>query len=193
MVDNIAICGSHPATLRLAPKMGEPGWKRFMCSPRNFGEAADVWFEVRPLENLRKEWPWHETWLAKQPRVMMNRVYPEIPGSEAYPIEAMRAEFGGYFWTSTVALMLAQAIMEAPKTIGVFGVMMSTDEEYSLQRPGFHYFVTEARRRGIEVTTPPAAAHILETPEREGFDEAVDPTLQDDAFLTVAAPEQKVA
>ena len=45
--------------------------------------------------------------------------------------------------------MLAMAIEQKPEAIGIWGVDMSADEEYSHQRPGCHYFIQRAQELGI--------------------------------------------
>ena len=52
----IAILGSHPATVQLAP-FADPGWRIYSCSPHNVEKRTlprvDQWFEVHePLETV---------------------------------------------------------------------------------------------------------------------------------------------
>jgi hypothetical protein len=63
--------------------------------------------------------------------------------------------FVPYMFTSSIAYMLAMAIVRAQQegisTIGLWGIMQQTDNEYAYQRPGIQYFLSEAQRRGIKV------------------------------------------
>lgn len=64
-------------------------------------------------------------------------------------------EFCPYMFTSSIAYMLAKAIVDCEandiKQIGIWGVMQSSDNEYVYQRPGIQYFLWEAMQRGIKV------------------------------------------
>ena len=92
---------------------------------------------------------------------------PEIKNAVLYPIDRIEEKFSSYFLTSSLALMMALAIDEIEEArkqpgydgsddvIGLWGVDMSANEEYAYQRPGCHFFVLEALRRGIGVYLPP--------------------------------------
>jgi hypothetical protein len=78
-----------------------------------------------------------------------------FPTSVAYPKDAMLAEFGPYFFTSSLSWMFALAIMSGATEIALYGVDMSAAEElYTNQRAGCHFFIHEAKKRGIIVTIP---------------------------------------
>ena len=95
-------------------------------------------------------------YLAKLPTpVYMLEPLPQFPTSVSYPKDEMLAEFGPYFFTSSLSWMFALAIMSGATEIGLWGVDMSASEEiYSHQRAGCHFFIHEARKRGIVVTIP---------------------------------------
>lgn len=95
----------------------------------------------------------------------------EVPKSVAYPRAEAVAEFGPYFFTSSIAWMWAKAILEKPEEIGMWGVDMSAHAEYADQRPGCHYFIQEAQKRGIKVTVP-HESDIMQAPPPYGFCEA---------------------
>lgn len=69
-----------------------------------------------------------------------------------YPYEAIFDAFGRYL-TSSVAYMLALAILNDAEEIGIWGVDMNEDE-YGHQRPNFEYLIGFAKGRGIKVTIP---------------------------------------
>lgn len=84
---------------------------------------------------------------AQQPdgSVVQQRV--EVPNNDGM--------FAPYLFTSSIAYLLAKAIDDCEQTgirqIGIWGVMQSSETEYTYQRPGVQYFLWEAQRRGIQV------------------------------------------
>lgn len=166
----IALLGSQPQSVKLAP-FDDRSWEIWVCSPANspYGGGSlsriDVWFDLHYYrEQFRKgEDEWF-AYLATQPKVYMQRVEPEIPNSVEYPIADMKAMFGPYFWTSSVAYMTALAISLKPEEIGFWGVDMAGNEEYGFQRAGCHYFIQRALEAGIKVTVPPESDIIEPSP-----------------------------
>ncbi len=159
----IALLGAHPASLANAP-FKDTSWDIWACSFRNVGQVPrhDVWFELH-------EPPGHEkyvSWLARQSNVMVRSEKGKtwVPNASVYPEAEMRERFGPFFFTSSIAYMLALAIAQRPKVIGLWGVQMAQAHEYAYQRPGCHYFIQKARDAGIEVRAPRA---ILEPPKEE--------------------------
>ena len=185
----IAIMGSAPSSLRLAP-FGDPSWKIWGCSPGLFPNVprVDAWFELHRWEPpvignpaLQKPWfsPEYVLWMAKQKLVWMKDKVPEIPNSHPYPESEIRHLFGDYFFTSSIAWMLAMAIdqiitarearearnllpmdgtMSAdiePDAIALYGVDMAADEEYGYQRAGCQHFVSLAHLLDIQIIVPP--------------------------------------
>lgn len=67
----------------------------------------------------------------------------------------MDGVFCPYMFTSSIAYMLAKAIVDCEaqgiKQIGLWGIMQQSETEYTYQRPGIQYFLSEAMRRGIRV------------------------------------------
>jgi hypothetical protein len=93
--------------------------------------------------------------LHKHPRVYIAEKDNLLPSGIIFPWRELVNEFGDYFFTSSVAWMLAHAIKQKPEKIGLWGVDMSASEEYGYQRAGCHYFIQRARERGIDVYAPP--------------------------------------
>jgi hypothetical protein len=98
----------------------------------------------------------------------MGEHIPEVPSSIRLPLEQLVDEFGPYCWTSSLAYMMAFAIMliqmdraipgREPDTvdcIGMWGVDMAADEEYAYQRTGCQHFLGLAKSIGIEIVLPP--------------------------------------
>lgn len=166
----IALLGSAPSSLHLAP-IDDPAWQIWGCSPgaypaigthvRNLG----AWFEMHRWEPpvigvAQKQVPWfspeYVAWMASLPcPVWMYQSVPEIPSSQAYPVEEMLKQFGPYFFTSSLAWMFAMALILKPEEIALFGVDMSATEEWGNQRNGCHYFIQLAEASGIKITVPP--------------------------------------
>ena len=96
--------------------------------------------------------------------------------------DRIEEKFSSYFLTSSLALMMALAIdeieqdravrkTETDDVIGLWGVDMASKDEYILQRSGGHYFIQEAKRRGIKVTLP-KESDLLQPPALYGFDDS---------------------
>ena len=85
------------------------------------------------------------------------------PNAMAYPDAEMKERFGPFFFTSSIAYVLAYAIAQKPEAIGLWGVHMASREEYEYQRAGCQYFIQRARECGIAIAVPPAS-RLLEPP-----------------------------
>lgn len=81
---------------------------------------------------------------------VMQRRQVEVPNMDGF--------FNPYMFTSSIAYMLAKAIVDCKdngiKQIGIWGVLQASETEYTYQRPGIQYFIVEAMRRGIQVACP---------------------------------------
>ncbi len=180
----IALIGSAPSSIHLAPYQN-PEWDIWGCSPGAYPilarERVTAFFELHRWEppvigrgDLQVPWfsPEYCAWMAglKVP-VWMAEVVPEVPNSVRYPREQMIAEYGPYFFTSSLSYMLAMALMlDDVGEIGLWGVDMSATEEWGYQRAGCHHFLTIAWKRGIKVTLPPES-DLLQPPMLYGIGE----------------------
>jgi hypothetical protein len=172
----IALLGSAPSSDKLAPYR-DLNWEIWACSPQNFSAPrVDAWFEIHNLD--RKIVPGNEPYfncIQRHPRVYVAQPDPRLPNGIQYPKDEVYKFFGNYqfldsFFQSQVSYMLAWAIMQKPKTIGLWGIDMAAAEEYGQQRPGCHYFFIEAEKRGIEIVAPPQS-DILEPLPPYGYKE----------------------
>jgi len=68
-----------------------------------------------------------------------------------YPLEDIKRELDGRYFTNTVCYMLAMAAYEGYERINLFGVDMKTRHEYLLEKGGVEHWVGFARGCGIEV------------------------------------------
>lgn len=168
----IAVLGSAISSVSLAP-IFDPTWEIWACSPANKGMArCDVWFElhnvvVKEREGL-KEWL---EYLKKQPKVYMQTVLPDYPGSIEYPLEAILEKWGPYWWTSQIAFMLALAIEQKPAAIGLYGIDMAANSEYNQQRLACQYFVQHIVKSDIKLVVPPES-DLLEPAPLYGYCES---------------------
>lgn len=146
-------------------------WEIWCCSPGTYGivPKIDRFFEVHRWEPGQA---WFSPEYCQFLREFRGPVYvggdiPEIQNQVRYPTNDAEEKFSAYFLTSSLSLMFALAIMEIEAaretrtetgivdTIGMWGVDMSAGEEWEYQRPGCHFFILEALRRGIRVFIPP--------------------------------------
>lgn len=86
------------------------------------------------------------------------------PSARPFPKAAIEAEFGRYF-TSSPAWMLAHAIMRGAKEIHIYGIHLSTEQEYIEQRPNFEYLMGRVLGRGKLKTTVSDGLRRYETPD----------------------------
>ena len=168
--DKIAIIGSAPDSIALAP-FDDPSWALWCCSPGAFATVAsrrsDVWFEThryQPSQPGKAGAPGTRPWFSPEFHaflraypgpVFLSQTHPDIPNSVRIPFEALIEKYGPYHFTSSIALMLAMAIDQQPKAIGLWGVDMSASEEYGYQRPGCQHFIGMAAALGIQIALPP--------------------------------------
>lgn len=154
----LCLLGSAPSSLRLAP-FGNMNWAMCGCSPGVYGVAprTEAWVELHRYEPGQ---PWFSPeyceFLANHPGpVWMAEERPEIPHSIILPLPELIQKYSPYFFTSSLAYMMAMAIECGFKRIALFGVDMAAASEYKDQRLGCQFFALQAKARGIEVGVPP--------------------------------------
>lgn len=134
----------------------------------------DAWFQLHDIDathpNDKEE---HLDWLKGQefPVWMWAEQiekYP-LPNAVPFPRDFITDKYGRYF-TNTVSWMMALAIEQGYKKIGIYGVDMAQDSEYSHQRPSCEYFIGVARGLGIDVEIP-RTSDLLKNPFLYGFDD----------------------
>lgn len=194
----IAILGSAPSSNKLAP-FGDLSWTIWACSPGNMGvlPRIDRFYELHNFENVIAEPSYgpYVLWMRSLKEISLIERHPKFPNSITYPIDEVKDNFCWDFFTSSVAYMLAEAILtEGVEEIGLWGVDMNATDEYSDQRPGCKYFIELARNRGIKITVP-MESDLLKVSPPYGFKE-MDPTwtkLQARRKELVAIREQLVS
>jgi len=168
------------------PPFRDESWEIWGCSP---GAAQSVrratrWFEVHRWEPGQA---WFNQGYCQFLREFKGPVYvggepgqiplEEVPNQVPYPLDAVDTEFSTFFLTSSLALMAGVAILEieaerardpehddTQDVLGFWGVDMAANEEYGFQRPGCHYFILEALRRGIGIYVPPESCLLRPQP-----------------------------
>jgi hypothetical protein len=157
--EKVAIIGTAPSSRLLAP-FNDPSWTIWGTSPGNMGNLPrfDAWIEVH--SNML--WPEYRSygepyvnWLNAGMFPFMAANKAMFPRATEFPWKQLVEEFGPYFYSSTFAWCMALAIHVGVKEMALYGVDMSSKDEYILQRPGGHYFIQKARERGINVVIPP--------------------------------------
>ena len=152
----IAIMGSAPSSRMEAP-FNDQNWDIWSCSPPNFDlPRVDAWFELHNLDRKLGP-PENQKYveaLKAHGRVYITNLDPRLPDAAEFPWQEMLQEFGPYFFSSSIAWMMAYAIKQKPTEMGLWGVDMSAESEYGYQRAGCHYFMQEASKRGIKLTVP---------------------------------------
>lgn len=193
--DGIAVMGSHPQTVQQAP--WDQNWLFYACSPHNLVFEAqngrnpnlrylpggvradggrfrvDEWFEVHlPLADKTRPYGYLRE-LEKLPLVWVRdkEGLARIKGARPYPEKEMKDRFGPFTFTSSIAFILAKAIVDAERMkiprIGIWGVMQASQNEYAYQRPGIQNLIWEATKLGIEVLCPQESK--LFEPQPENF------------------------
>lgn len=161
----IAIAGTAPGSAGDVP-WEDKQWEIWGLAWRAY-PRVDLLFEIHPP----KTWgPSHgdgyrESLKRSQIPIYFREKHPDIPKGARYPIEDVRADLcpedGGAdadFFTSSLAFMMALAIVQKPEEIALYGCDLLTGGEYEYQRPAMEYLVGLARGRGIKVFIPKRSA-----------------------------------
>jgi len=163
---NILILGTAPSSLPLAP-VGSPDWEVWSCSPGTYHMPnIDRFFELHRWE---PGVPWfspeYVSFLENfQGQVVMTSQVPTVKNCTLLDHEHLVSKYGPYFFTSSIAWMIAMAIEEGADKIGLFGVDMANATEYKDQRLGCQYFCSLAKSMGIEVGVPPESDLLRPAP-----------------------------
>ncbi len=154
----VAIVGTAPSSVNDAP-YDDRSWEIWSLG----GNASKIrrftkWFELHTVDVLTAAIA-----INKQREEFLRKIGKDLyighpcdlfPDATPYPKDEMVAKFGKYF-TSSIAWMIALAIHEGVDEIGLWGVDMVGDGEYSHQKACCEYFLGIARGRGIAVTISP--------------------------------------
>jgi hypothetical protein len=133
----------------------------------------DRWFEMHAPSQLElhygTEYVKFLVSITGKPLYMQHKV-ESLPASVEFPKKDLEARVmaGREFWPSSISFMVALAVDELtdPATgrayegaeIGLWGIDLLGDDEYSFQREGNAYLCGVAEGRGIKLTIPEAAS-----------------------------------
>jgi hypothetical protein len=147
---------------RLAAPYDDPAWEIWaMNQEYRWMPRADRWFEIHAdYEHDQVRDTDYLAWLrACEIPIYMQAVDPTIPWSVRYPLDAVKRRFPRKYLTSSLALMMAFAIMEGFEEVGFWGIEMNIDQaEYAEQRPCAEYYVGYMDALGITATIPPQSS-----------------------------------
>lgn len=178
----IAIVGSAPSTRHHTPGNDDkvfqvpsphvlgghgsiflPEWEVWAVGTVDQLERWDVFFDLHDFNTYGPEYKAYLKWISEQTKpIVVARPDPRVRNAIIYPLDQVIRRFRTFFGTSTVAWMMALAIvMKAPK-IGIFGIDMGDTVEYRAQRAGCKAFWLIAEALGIEVVIPPGSDLLYE-------------------------------
>jgi len=178
----VAIVGSAPSTRHWTPGNDDkqfeipcpyvlggngclflPEWEVWAVGTVDSLERWDVFWDLHDPLTYGPEYKPYLKWMESQSKpVVVAKPHRWAKKPIIYPVGPMIQKYGTFFFTSTVAWMMALAIeMKVPK-IGVFGIDMADSVEYRAQKAGCKHFATVAREKGIEVIVPPGSDLLFE-------------------------------
>jgi hypothetical protein len=159
---------------------------------------ADRWFDIHPLDKMYFRDPkqrivraedvppgffirpkGHIEWLQAQAKTIPVFLQAEPPegwpvNAKRFPLEEVEAAFGQY-WASGPSYMVALAILEGYQEIHIYGIHLSTQQEYLEQRANFEHLLGIARGRGITVVMAEESP-VLRHPWKYGYEPRPMPT-----------------
>jgi len=165
MSKNIVILGTA-SSLAQAP-VGNPDWEIWGCSPGTIGTSRiDKFFELHRWQPGVSWFPEEYVEFLKnfEGEVLMTAPVPEVKNCTLLPVDMLIEKYGPYFFTSSIAWMIAMAIEAGATKIALYGVDMATSTEYKDQRMGCQYMCMIAKSMGIEVGVPPESDLLRPAP-----------------------------
>lgn len=163
----VVIVGTAPSSIGLGPYTN-PEWEVWACSPGTYGVVPriDQFFELHRWEPGQ---PWFSEGYCDFLRqfegpVWMSANVQGVKNCQLLPAFELVQKYGPYFFTSSIAWMMAMAIEAGAEKIALYGVDMAATEEYGYQRAGCQYFAMLAASLGIEVGTPPESDLLRPAP-----------------------------
>ncbi len=126
------------------------GWERWGCPWDAYAPRCHFLFEMHAVDL----WPeifepgYRDRLLDQDAPIYLQAPLDDIPGSIEYPLEEVVKCIGRDYFGSTVAYMIALAILQRRRHIGLWGVDLS-DSNYDHQKPNLAWLVGLAMGRGI--------------------------------------------
>lgn len=95
--------------------------------------------------------------------VYLQDVHPKVPTSVKFPKREIEKALGSRYFTNSISWMIALAIHEGFDVIHVYGVDMSTPDEFQHQRNNLEYWLGRATERCSEVYVPESSDLLMAT------------------------------
>ena len=140
----------------------EEGWKVWSL-PGNYPrwkdkDAVDEWFELHEIPYLLNDCQAKPEFI-EMLKYIGNKLtiiepYKDLPDAKVLPRAELINTFGAYF-TSSIAWMVALAVLSKPETIGIWGVNCSGTNEYAEQRACIEGYLRYAQGIGINLQIHP--------------------------------------
>lgn len=151
----IALLGTAKTSIMDAP-FKDDSWEIWSLGGNgNDIPRADKWFELHDEDVLQSVGIAPESIKFLQEKgssTVVQKQCAMFPNATAYPFEEAVTAFPRGYFTSSIAWMLAMAILQNPEEIGLWGIDMIGDDEYAYQKACCEYFVGIAEGKGIKVT-----------------------------------------
>lgn len=158
--EKVAIVGYALSSRELAP-FNDPEFEIWGENQLNrFIPRADRWFEMHvDWRDAVVEGTNHKEFVHGLPiPIYMPKLDPTVQSCVRYPIERIEAAFGIRYLTSTIAEMMALALLEGFKRIDLYGIDLAVGEEWFYQKPCAEFWLGMAHARGVHVNIPESSA-----------------------------------
>jgi hypothetical protein len=173
----VAIVGFSAVTRDAAP-YDDPSFEIWGLNQLyRFTPRFDRWFELHTREVFLADTvrdtnylAWLQT--APVPIYMIER-FPDIPTSVRFPIEVLIQTFRRDYFTSSIALQFAFAILLGFEEIHAYGIDLVVGGEYGFEKPCAEYWLGQMEGRGIKVVLPKKSA-LLKQHHRYGYEPEPD-------------------
>ena len=161
----VAIVGFSTTTRHLAPweDTDVEIWGMNEAYKFDFMQRWDRWFQLHPHSNFSRldnhNDPDHYEWLKKEHPfpIYMQEEYSDVPASVRFPIERITELTQNKYFRSSMAYLLAFAVLEGFERIEVYGIDMRANSEYWYQRPNMEYLIGYFRGMGVDIYVPERA------------------------------------
>lgn len=200
---SVAIVGSAPSSQNLAPFNSGEG-EVWVLGPqaryhKERGQAFTRIFEVHSNFEWSGDSDYAQSLIKFDVPLIVNEGFPVIDENvKIFPLEMAAAILdtnGKPYLTSTIAYMIALAIIEGFDKISVYGVDLSVhDREYFHQRACTEAWLGLARGRGIEIFIPEQSS-VMKSTFVYGVDDrdaVKGGPFSEDAFVMMAGKHQAV-
>jgi hypothetical protein len=83
--------------------------------------------------------------------IMMQDSYPEIDKSTRYPLREIIEKFGTYYFSNSIAYMLAYALYIGVKEVHIWGVPLNFDTEYIYEKASVEFWIGYCMASGVRI------------------------------------------